>query len=515
MSGSLAIVGFSNTDKYPGPTTETVYGAGGLGSASLPLVGACVGLKTSSGSLTNDAAGAYCTSYDDCDAAAGAGSELARMGYRFIDWGLPVWLFAVAPAASSPVAAAATITFAFASGTAPLTVGEYSCRIAGKTYSIGISTSDTVTTMAAALKNKINADVRAIVTANNSSGVLTITHKNTTIRGNTLLVYGVTTGLPSNVTATLGGGGTATNTTGITLASGAGTEDATNIIAVLNSGYYNRVAIAQQDATNAALWETYVDTKAGPLVNKCEHFHIGFNGALATATSLAQTTLNNARFCALWMLNCESPPAEIAAAMAAASIAYETTGDGGINANYDGLVLRSIAPSQFAADNPTRANAQSALDNSVTPCETRDGKAVVISAITTKSLLGSTPDYRTLYLPNARVPDWVRADLALQWSTVFGVANPYVRDDAAAEEPEPPAGVATPVRWNSFVTKRMIEHQDNLIVTGVTTTAGTPQSEFNSTANRIDSAVPVIPLPHQHAIGISVRQFNVSDIASS
>jgi phage tail sheath gpL-like len=296
------------------------------------------------------------------------------------------------------------------------------------------------------------------------------------------------------------------------MASGVGTDDVTNILAVLLGTRYHRVAFAQQDSTNIGLWETQTDTKAGPLVGMTEHLHVATNGTLSAFTSLAQTTLNNPRFCALWMLNSESPPSEIAAAMAAMSIAVETAGVGAINATYDGMALRGIAPSQFATgDNPTRTTKQSALSNSVTPIETVDGKAVVVRAITTKSLLSSTPDYRTLDVADARVTDWIRDDVSLLWTTDFVVANPHVRADPSAEEPEPPAGAATPSKWAAAVTKRMTEHEANNIVTAVETAAGKPQAEYNSTANRIDSAVPVIRLPHQHAIGISVRQLNVSD----
>ena len=501
--GSLAIVGFSSGNNVPMVGGETVFGAGPIGAGDIPLKGLCVGLKlAASGSLVDDVSVVQARSYNECDALAGAGSELACMGYRFLDRGISPWLASVTPSGSG-VAGSATITVAFASGTAPVTVGTWVIYAAGVRYSGSISLVDTVTTIATAMKKAILANPRARVTASNSSGVLTITDKVATVRGAGVFIYQDKSGLPSNITSVLAGG-TAVNTDGAPLTSGAGVEDVTAILAVLATTRYHRIAWAQQDATNLALIETASDTKAGPLVGMMEHSVVAFNAAMAAATSIAQTTLNTSRFQCAHMLTGESPACEIAAAMAALRLDLERDNP---NSRFDGLELVGIAPGRYQANQPSYATKQSALENSVTPIETVDGKAVVVRAITTKSLLGSSPDYRTYDVPEAVVPDFVREDLALDWTTEFNVANPYVRADAAAEEPEPPGGVATPSRWNARVTEKMLGYQALNYVTAVE--LNPPQSEYNTTAKRIDSAVPVIVLPHQHSIGISVRQFNL------
>ncbi len=37
-----------------------------------------------------------------------------------------------------------------------------------------------------------------------------------------------------------------------------------------------------------------------------------------------------------------------------------------------------------------------------------------------------------------------------------------------------------------------------------------PSSEYNYTKNCIMTAMPVVPLPHQHMVGVSARQLNVA-----
>ena len=79
------------------------------------------------------------------------------------------------------------------------------------------------------------------------------------------------------------------------------------------AGWYHRVALAHRDSTNLAAFEVTVDAKSGWQEQHPQHTTVAFNGALASAQSLTQTTLNNARFCFLWGLNLENDPAEIAA----------------------------------------------------------------------------------------------------------------------------------------------------------------------------------------------------------
>jgi phage tail sheath gpL-like len=290
----------------------------------------------------------------------------------------------------------------------------------------------------------------------------------------------------------------------VPLSGGSGSADVTLALATLLAGRYHRIASGFIDATNIGLIETQLDTKAAPTIGRMEHAIFGSVASLSAATSIAQTTLNNERCELVWCEQCETHPAELAARMAAARLSKEQTNP---NSNFDNYVLTGVRGQANRNKWASEASQVSALDNSVTPLLSHaDGSVTVVRAITTKSLTSSNPDYRTLDVGYAVTPDAVRDDLSLQWTTVFAPANPAVRDDPADEEPEPPAGVATPSRWNGFVTNRAkAEWAAKLWILPVTD-ATAPESEYNNTAKRIMSVVPVITHPLQHQIGVSVRE---------
>jgi hypothetical protein len=116
-------------------------------------------------------------------------------------------------------------------------------------------------------------------------------------------------------------------------------------------------------------------------------------------------------------------------------------------------------------------------------------------------------NYNTLDTSEAVVPDYVRDVLRLVWMTAFVVANPYVRSDPADEEPTPKAGVATPSLWNAEVTSQLLTLQDANFITQVE--SHPPKTTFNPNGGGtgwLESVVPVVVLPLQHSIKVSVRQ---------
>ena len=54
MSSSIVISGFTSAFKVPGIYMETVFGAGEISNASAPLKCLVIGLKGSTGTITND-----------------------------------------------------------------------------------------------------------------------------------------------------------------------------------------------------------------------------------------------------------------------------------------------------------------------------------------------------------------------------------------------------------------------------------------------------------------------------
>lgn len=499
----VSIIGFTSTDFVPGYVGETVLGAGQISSSDIPKKLLVVGNKSPAGTATANQDVDQIFNEDDAIAKYGARSEIAQMCFAALNVpGIQLFAAPVTEATGTPATATITIT-----GTATAD-GEAEYRVAGYSVFVAISTGDTPTVIALAIKDAFDANPKIPVTAGVAVGVVTLTADNDGIRGNQHIVYQKTGSPAASVTSALGGAGSAVNGLGRYFGGGTGTDDPTTVQSIVFASFFARYALACNDATSLADWETFADSIAGPLEGRPAHFVVASNVALGTATSLAQTTLNNGRFEFLWDLNGENHPSFIAASHAAERAVTEQSDP---DAAYDSRPIRGAAPHRFPADLPQRSTKVSALQNSVTPVTTEDGVKVVVRAITTKSLNGSLPDYRTLDTSQAVVPDEIRLDLGLLWTSEYKPSNPRVADDPAEGEPDRQSGVGTPARWNAYAYNRLKEWENGTAVPSglpqlIDVDANLPASGFDRTAKRIMSAVPVIPAPNQHQIGVSVRQ---------
>lgn len=503
----IIIDSYSDTDKVPGFYGETKFGQGAISLSTQPMYLLLVGLKASSGgSATPDVDLKDIIAADDGHTFFGSGGELARMCEIAVKkTGLRIRAIAVA-AAGGAAAATATITIG---GSWTPAAGILKYRVGGDTITVNITSSmTTVTHIADAISAAFQANTKLAASCANVAGVATATIKSAGVRGNDYIIYQDTTQMPSGMTSTLAGGATVND--GKKFTGGSGVETLTTVLAAIFASRHHRIAIAQNDATSLAAWESQIDSKAGVLEGRTEHVCVGHNGTLSAATSIAQTTLNNQRFCVVSLENSETHPSCLAAAMGAARLVKEQDHP---NPDMDGMVLDGVAPSAYEADKYIRGEQVSALDNSVTPLVTNeDGKVVVVRPITTKSKSGSDYDYRTLDVQQAWVPDYVRDALRLYWVTVFKANNPNVAPDPAEGEQEVEAGVATPSAWAAEVNAllRQFERGGSPSRVLVQTVANPARADYNYAANRIMAVVPVIPMPIQHAIGVSVRQMNVA-----
>lgn len=492
------IVGFDSNYKVPKFAARIDFGAGRINSPGNLRV-LLVGMKTSAGSMTADAEPVQCFSEDEAETYAGAGSQLARMAYKaFQVPGVEVWLGCVTEPGGG-TAATATLTIAGSWSTA----GQLGLTLAGETFTVATTASDTATTAAEAVVDAVNERTRLPFTAANVAGVVTITCKNKGIQGKDWMLHVDTTLIASGMTATAAGSA-AQGTNRVRFgaaASGTGTEDVTTILTQLQARWYARIAPASNDATNAALWETHVNTKALWNTLLLEQLVFGYNGTYANSVTLAQTTLNAQRAQLLWERNCESHPCEIAAFTAA--LRAGTEGDDPVP-DYDGEVLLGIAPQRYDADIPTDSEAAAALNNGVTPCSTVNGESVIIRAICTKSLTSSNPDYRTLDIGDVVMPDYATLQLKLIYETDFRPNNKYVGDNPAAEAPEPPSNVAYPKLWEGVVfQEEMVWFRNGWIEDP---TENPPVATYNEAARRIQSSITLVVRRVQHQLSAIVRQ---------
>lgn len=496
---SIQIVGFSDNNKVPGFFAETVFGAGPISIGDIPLTCLLVGNKIAAGSAVPNQDINNIFSTNDADTFYGAGSELAVMCYAALQ--IPGVQLKAAPVTESGGAAAtATITITGA-WTA---TGTITYRVDGVPVQVTVLSTDTISSLADSIVAGIAGIPHLSVTAVKGAGaafVVTLTRKNKGPRGNQGTLAQDITSAPSGITSTIAGGSALTG--GIVPFSGGTTLDnVSTVLGLLGSAQYDRIAFAENDATNGALIKTFLSTQAGPLVGFTMHAVMARNDTLGAATSYAQTTMNAERVEVLWYLNSETIPSAISAVFCAYRTSVEQSDP---DAAYDGYQLPGVVPQAFQADWPIMATLISALNNSITPIGTTPtGGAVIIRAITSHSLDAfGNPDYRTLDTSQAVVPDYVRGTLRLYWLTTFKPANPKVGPDPAPTQRTAPAGVATPLLWTRNVTKILQVLEQNLILTDV---ANNPVvSEYNPVAKRIMSIVPVVACPNNHQTGVSVR----------
>ena len=499
---SINIVGFSSAFKVPGFWAETVFRAGGISLASIPIRLLVSGTQLSTGTATADQDIVEIISLDDSDAYHGAGSEINLMCQAALR--VPgVRLYAAANAeAGGAVAAAATITI----GGSWTTSGEWAYRLNGVRYTGATASTDTIQIVATAIAAAFNSDAHSPATAAVGAGpgyVVTLTMKSKGARGNDYVLWQEKGRLASGMTSVMAGGSDVSGTTNqaIKFASGSGTDTVTTLLTKLLPGLYDRNAVAQNDATAMVAWRNQARVKAGVLEGRLEHIVAATNAASGTATSLAGTSINDERVQLWWQLNSERHPSQHAAVMGATRVAAEQDDP---SAYYDGQPLVGAAPQAFASDVPTTATQSSMLDNGVTPLTTVNGEVQVVRSIVTHCLNGASPDYRCLDTYQAVIPDYVRNAIGLYWTTVYKVGNPKVNSDPDPSQRDRPAGVATPKRWNQAVYGLLKGFETNLWITDVDDNL--PVSEFNTAARRIMSIIPVIPSFANHQTGISVRQ---------
>jgi len=503
--GALDIVGFVSTDFDPGWIADVRFGAGRLTAGSATLICVLVGNMTSAGSMTPNSSLEPCFDQTQADALAGPGSELARM----FEWAVKVAgaTIYLAPVTES-VGASATCTITFA--TTATSAGTWIYYVAGRLIQVPVASGDTATVQGDSFVTALAAHPEYGFTAANVTGTVTLTWKQKGPRGNDQILRQDQSQKPTGTTSTIATAGTVI-TSNVMIRFGGGTtaDDLTTVASNTFAGWLHRPALAHRDATNLAAWETSMDAKAAWNEQHPQHTTVFFNGALAAGQSLTQTTLNNARFNFNWALNQENDPAELCAWFAAYRSVAEQNDPG---VDYDGIEIPGAMPYFRSADNPQRSTRVAALRTGVSPVFMNGTKMTIRRAITTRCLSGSNPDYRTLDVGTAYVPDFIRFDLGLLWLS-FKVANPVIRDNPAVELPEPPSGVAWPERWNQTIIAQLKAHE------GGTTTqsripilsdvdANLPTTIYVGTSGQehFASEIPIKPARKQHQATAIVAQ---------
>lgn len=289
--------------------------------------------------------------------------------------------------------------------------------------------------------------------------------------------------------------------TGMPFTGGTGTDDLDDAIDGTESVTNDYIALAHNDATNVGLMESACNAKAAFDVGRLEQYEVSTNGTLAEAVALGQAGMNDQLGSINWVQYGVEHPSRIAARVAALRSTVE--GDRP-NTNYDDVVIPGAGKQFRQADVPNRATKKSALNNSVTPLiTTPSGDLVFVRKICSRSLNGSTPDYRTYDVADVSVTIRMNKEL-VALGTQLKAENPYAGPDKG--DSMPPQGTLTPRLWNSKANALLLDKAKEGVDWVTDVEENPPQSEWQTDAKRIMSIVTFVVKPQDHQIGIIARQ---------
>jgi phage tail sheath gpL-like len=229
-----------------------------------------------------------------------------------------------------------------------------------------------------------------------ASAVVTLTAKNKGLCGNDI-----------------GLGYLLTNTAGVTvaivaMASGATNPTLTTALAAAFAYQYDVIIFPYNNQTDLSTLKTHLDNVSGPMEQRPGCGVYGFNGALATCTTLSGQTNSGRILCAYLRYTTatlrKSVPYEIASAMGAV-MCYEEDPARPLNT----LELTGIAPAAIN-DRFSRTEQETLLYNGVTPIEIGPSEtAQIVRAISTYIVdAQSIPDTSMLDITTIRTLDYVR-----------------------------------------------------------------------------------------------------------
>jgi phage tail sheath gpL-like len=493
---AIVIPGFVDSDKVPGSVIETVYGRGKQSIGANPVLLVVTGNKLTSGTATADADITQVFSETDADTLYGAGSEIAMQCYAALQFpGVTLYGAPVAEATSSPVAASLTITV----GGTWSTSGTILIRLAGKAIAVAVGSADTTSTVATNLSAAINGVPRLPMSSSPASAVVTVSVLSKGTRGNDYVCAKDLSSAPAGLTLALSGGSALTG--GVTpFSAGAGADNVTTVLSLLTTQVWDYQAWAQNDATNAGLIKTQLESQAGPLLQHPGFAVFGKNRSTATSISFAQTTLNENLAAVAHLTNGETHPCQMAAQLAAL---FATTVGANPNTRYINTVMPTIAPQSQRADIAGRSTLAALLNAGVSPMTTVGSQVQLVDAIQTHCLNGASPDYRTYHVGDVFVPIRVSKEISNQWA-IFSAANPYAGPDPSDGQKPAGEGTATPSLWvaegtallKQFETQNWLQDVDqNPMI-----------AEWNTTSKRIMSAIPNVVRSQNIQGGHSIRQ---------
>jgi phage tail sheath gpL-like len=489
-------MGFDPSNAVPGSYRASVFGAGLISIATLPVKVLCLGNKTSAGSWTADQDIYPVVGEAEADAGLGTGSECATVCYSALSvGGVSVYAAPVLEPSVGPVAA----TIAVLVGGIPARNGTLRFRVGGKAFAVGVASGEATTVTSVSITTAVNALIRAQVTASTSTSTSNITCRNTGTRGNQLLLWWDASDVPGlTLTVT---GSTALHSNLVPFHNGAGDDTVAPVLALMLGDTYDYIASPHNDVANMGLIKTQLAAEALPGVSHLEHAIFAIFGTYSAATPLSNTTLNDQRSTLVWSANLENTVAWMVGKIAAkrASMVGQNP-----NFKWGGTAQCTLEGAQahaYKGDNPGMATLKNALNNGLCVLKSEGADVVIVRGIVTKCLTGSSPDLRARDWADADVTDYVNKGVGALWTAVTAV-NHYAEPDAA-NGAMPATGSNTPISWNGQLLTLMRGYARNNLVYLVE--EHPPQSEWSTERACLMSAVPVFVKPKAYQLGANIN----------
>lgn len=531
----IVVSGVPASRKTPGVNFNVVLGGPGTSSGAatktIMLLGNMIGTAITGASPSfTVAAGTASTaavvpvpSLADALVLFGQGSELYRMVAAVFAQYPAASLYACPVADAGGTAASGVLTIA-TTATAAFTVR---LRLCGLVIDVPVASGDTAATIASAIADAINDNADLPFTAQNSTGAITITAKQTGPRGNVLVVdaYFVNSaGFETRITtsSTSSGAGTtgvwsSTGTIGseITLSSGATQDDFTAALAAIEPVRYDRIVGACIDATNAGRIVTHVNAQAGPTVQLLEQAVVPSVDTYANAVTFA-TGRNAPLLQVAWHHASVLPPPDVAAQFAAARLHGDSSVGGVLPgeaddpaANLDGVNLATVLMQRVPADRPTATEIEGALNNGVCvvgASGSRPGYGAIVRSITSRSLASGVPNYAVIDTAYVTVLQYCADDLRSFLTSQLAGAK--LGADLANGQPASRApNVTTPSIIRSMILAKLVGYEESGVLRDVALNASLLVVEADGvTPGRVNCEIPCEPISALHNVAGNVRQ---------
>lgn len=391
------LTGLPSDFRAPIQAGEVAFGQGASAAPSPTWDIVFVMPKTSAGSWTANQRYQSRTEGEVRD-GAGVGSFLHRAAKKLFETNRNVTAWFVpylASSGGSPVAAAGTVTFT----NAPTGTGVATLRILSRIFRVVFRVTDTVTTIAAAFKALINGATELPCTADNSSGILTITAKHMGASSGD-----GTTGVIWYEAEIEAGKGTTVATSGAALGLGSGTAGADGSTAEVTNF---TAALATLESVRhyfvvTSLWtEAALDALVSHIANKSEAKRglrsvgiAGHGGTQAAGTALALSQ-NYERLRIVQMYHADHDPAELAA-NAASVLQKQYTLYPGYCFDFYSEVDWAIKPVRNAAYRPDIDDLNDGINDGLFMIASNETTSYVAMDCTTRSKnsAGTVDDFR-------------------------------------------------------------------------------------------------------------------------